>query len=138
MAIAGLAVCVGFCSQSRALAAAPPGGLNISATCRDVAAIRTLNRQLDSGSPTLARKRKTTRSLKAAADTLIEHVTDDTSTDARTYRAGVATLLEYTLGASSVQELRLAEKYNVELKSALADASASLRQLVSWYGADCR
>jgi glucose/arabinose dehydrogenase len=156
--LAGLAVCLSSCGQSSATptapastvrssvpatrstatpSTAPAGNLNIAATCKDVAAIRTINEQFNSGTVTLARGRGIARSLKAAADDLVANITDDTSTDARTYDSAIGTLLQYTDRASSLAQLHSEAASDTTLKPAVADASTSLENLISWHAANC-
>jgi hypothetical protein len=113
------------------------GGLNVSRTCADVAAIKTLNDQFNTPGKSLAQGRVLTASLKKAADALVLNETDDTSTDAHTFDAEIAVVIPFIDKATSLAQLGKEANANPTLSSALSQISTAESNLAGWSAANC-
>jgi hypothetical protein len=119
---------------------APPssqGTLNTTRTCADVAKIKALNDQFNNTGEGLAQGRALAASLKRAADTLLQDVTDDISSDARTFDAEVGVVNTYIDKATSLPQLGREARSNPALRAALSQIGTAETALTAWAAANC-
>jgi outer membrane murein-binding lipoprotein Lpp len=112
-------------------------GRNISRTCADVATIKSLNDQFNAPGEGLAQGRTLAKQLKVAADALLGNITDEISSDARTFDAEIGVVNTYVDKAPSVVALGDEAHTNPTLRSALMQVGTAESDLTAWSEVNC-